>query len=65
MGCGLRVLRLLLYPEIFGGFEVVSENGDDLLYLVVCILVNKEACVLDFLCLLLTHTKLHFDLSSP
>lgn len=65
MGRGLRVLRLLLYPEIFGGFEVVSENGDDLLYLVVCILVNKESGVLDFLWLLLTHTKLHFDLSSP
>lgn len=65
MGCGLRVLGLLLYPEIFGGFKVVSEYGNNLLDLIVCILVNEEAGVLNFLCRFLIHAKLHFNLSAP
>jgi hypothetical protein len=65
MGCGLRVLGLLFYPEILGGFEVVSEYGYNLLDLIVCILVNEEAGVLNFLCRFLIHAKLHFNLSAP
>jgi len=65
MGCGLRVLGLLLYPQIFGGFKVVAEYGNNLLDLIVCILVHEEAGVLNFLCRFLIHAKLHFNLSAP